>query len=124
MIIDTDKQYEMRDVIDFMSDIVSCRIQNGAKIDFEQQFYIRNCSNIEDEIGETYMVTTDVTVSVLTYIKGDFDDPTGNIYILDRMFEAGAIDDETFKNEIELKVAEFKSNHDGTYSLKGIRFNL
>ena len=124
MIIDTNKQYKMRDIIDFMSDVVSCRIQNGAKIDFEQQFYIRNCSNIEDEIGETYMVTTDVTVSVLTYIKGDFDDPTGNIYILDRMFEAGAVDDETFKNEIELKVAEFKSNQDGTYSLKTFRFNL
>ena len=125
MIIDTNKKYKLDDILDFMSDIVSCRIQNGAKIDFDQQLYIRDCSNIENEIGETYMVTTDDKVSVLTYLKGDFDDPTQNVVlIMDRMFEAGTIDDETFKNELEKKVAKFKLDHDGTYHLEVIWFTL
>ena len=125
MIIDTNKKYKPNDILDFMSDIVSCYISNGSKIDFEQQFYIRSCTNIEDEIDETYMVTTDGKVSVLTYLKGDFDDHTQNVvFIMDRMFEAGTIDDDTFKNELERKVAKFKLNHDGTYRLEGISFNL
>lgn len=125
MIIDTNKQYKLNDILDFMSDIVSCHISNGSKIDFEQQCYIRSCTHIEDEIGETYMVTTDGKVSVLTYIKGDPDYPTQNVVsIVDRMFEAGAIDDETFKNELELEVAKFKLNDDGTFRLEGIRHNI
>ena len=125
MIIDTNKKYKPNDILDFMSDIISCHISNGSKIDFEQQFYIRNCTHLEDEIGETYMVTTDDKVSVLTYLNGDFDDPTQNVvFIVDRMFEAGTIDDDTFKNELERKVAKFKLNQDGTYRLEGISFNL
>lgn len=125
MIIDTNKSYTQNDILDFMSDIVSCHISNGSKIDFEQQFYIRNCTSIEDEIDETYMVTTDGKISVLTYIKGDFDDPTQNVvFIMDRMFEAGTIDDDTFKNELEKKVAKFKLDNDGTYHLEGLSFSL
>lgn len=124
MIIDTNKKYRMQDIVDFMSDIVASRLSNGYKIDFEQQFYIRNCTYLEDEIGETYMVTTGETVSILTYLEGDFNDYTQDIFISDRMFEAGTIGDDTFKNELGKKVAEFKSNQDGTYSLKKLRFNI
>ncbi len=125
MIIDTNKKYKLNDILDFMSDIVSCHISNGSKIDFEQQLYIRSCTSIEDEIGETYMVTTDSKVSVLTYLKGDFDYPTQNVgFIVERMFEAGAINDDTFKNELERKVAKFKLNDDGTYHLEGLNLNI
>lgn len=125
MIIDTNKKYKLDDILDFMSDIVSCHISNGSKIDFEQQLYIRSCTSIEDEIGETYMVTTDGKVSVLTYLKGDFDHPTQNVgFIVERMFEAGAIDDDTFNNELEKKVAKFKLNDDGTYRLEGLSLNI
>lgn len=125
MIIDTNKGYKPNDIMDFMSDLVTNQLSNGYKIDFEQECYIRNCSHIEDEIGDPFMVTTNDKVSVLTYIKGDFDDPTQNVvFIMDRMFEAGTIDDDTFKNELERKVAKFKLNHDGTYRLEGISFNL
>lgn len=71
------------------------------------------------------MVTTDGKVSVLTYLKGDFDYPTQNVgFIVERMFEAGTIDDETFKNELERKVAKFKLNDDGTYRLEGLSLNI
>lgn len=125
MIIDTNKQYKPDDIPDFMSDIISYHISKGSKIDFEQQCYIRSCTHIEDEIGETYMVTTDGKSSVLTYIKGDFDYPTQNVVsIVDRMFEAWAIDDETFKNEFEREVAKFKLNDDGTWRLEGLNLNI
>ena len=125
MIIDTNKKYKSNDILDFMSDIISYRIQNGSKIDFEQQLYIRDCTHLEDEIGETYMVTTDGKVSVLTYIKGYFEDSTQNdVFIVDRMFEAGRLADETFKNELERKVAKFKLNHDWTYRLEGLSLNI
>ena len=125
MIIDTNKKYELYDILEFMSDIVSYHISNGSKIDFEQQFYIRSCTHIEDEIGETYMVTTDGKVSVLTYLKGDFDYPTVNVAsIVCRMFEAGTIDDDTFKNELELEVAKFKLNDDRTWRLEGLNLNI
>lgn len=125
MIIDTNKQYKPNDIPDFMSDIISYHVSKGSKIDFEQQCYIRNCTHIEDEIGETYMATTDGKVSVLTYIKGDFDYPTVNVVsIVERMFEAGTIDDETFKNELESEVVKFKLNDDGTYHLEGLNLNI
>lgn len=125
MIIDTSKKYKSNDIMDFMSDIITYRLSDGYKIDFEQEFYIRNCSNIEDEIDGTFMVETNDTESVLTYIKGDFDDPTQNVvFIMERHFEPGTIDDESFSNTEETPVAKFKLYHDGTYRLEGIRFNL
>lgn len=125
MIIDTDKKYKLDDIMDLMSGIVSCRISNGSKIDFKRQFYIRSCTSLEDEIGKTYMVTIEGNVSVLTYIKGDFDDPTQNaVFIMDCMFEPGVIDDDTLKNGLKRRVAKFKLDNDGTYRLEGLSFNI
>lgn len=124
MIIDTNKKYEMRDILGFMSDLIANRISNGYKIDFEQEFYIRNCTHIEDEIGETYMVTTGETVSILTYLEGDFDDPDKDILIVERHFESEAIDEETFPNVKVTPVAKFKTNYIGMYRLDGVSFNL
>lgn len=123
MIINTNKTYEMTDILNFMSDLVANRISNGFKIDFEQEFYIRNCSNIENEIGETYMVTTNDVDSFLTYIEGDFNEYE-DIIIWERLFEPGSIDDESFEMSKPEPVARFRANEDEEYHLEGIRFNL
>ena len=123
MIIDTNKKYKVQDILNFMSDLVSNRLSNGYKIDFEQSFYIRNCSSIEDKISETYIVATNDIESVLTYMEGDFD-AYEDIFILERLFEPSQIDDVTFQKAKEVKIAKFKSNDDVTYSLEGFRFNL
>lgn len=124
MIIDTNKKYEMQDILDFMSDLITNHLSNGYRIDFEQEFYIRNCTGIENEIGETYMVTRNHDESVLTYIKGDFDDLDQDILVVERHFELESIDDETFPKVNETVAAKFKTNYIGMYSLEGFRFNL
>lgn len=124
MIINTKKEYKASSIMNFMSDLVTSRLSDGYEIDFEQQFFIRNCSGIETVIGETYMVTTNYLESVVTYIVGDFDYCDQDIYIMERHFEPGAIDDITFQEAEETTVAKFTPNKNGIYSLKGIRFNL
>lgn len=52
MIIDTNKQYKLNDILDFMSDIISCHISNGSKIDFEQQWYIYTTKYIQCILGD------------------------------------------------------------------------
>lgn len=124
MIIKTNRKYNATNIMNLMSDLVATRLQDCYKIDFEQQLYIRDCSSIEKVINETYIVQTNYLESVVTYIVGDFDDPDGNILIMERHFEPGAIDDVTFPESKAVTVAKFQPNMDGTYSLKGFRFNL
>lgn len=125
MIIDTNKNYKPSEIWDFMSDLIACRLSDGYKIDFEQEFVIRNCYAIDREIGESYVVVTNNLESVLTYIVGDLDDPTQNVaFIAERHFNPKDIDDDTFSSSEEVQVAKFKLNQDGTYRLEGIRFNL
>lgn len=126
MIIDINKKYkDVSSVMDFMSDLVTSRLSDGYKIDFGQQIFIRECClNVETMIGEVYMVTTNDFESVVTYMVGDFGYFDQDVYIMERHFEQGAIEDEECKKAEEKIVAKFTSNHDGTYSLKEFRFNL
>lgn len=126
MIIDTNKKYKSASsIMDFMSDLVTTRLQDGYKIDFGQQLSIRECClNVETMIGEVYMVTTNGLESVVTYMVGDFGYFDQDVYIMERHFEPDTIDDETCQKAEEKVVAKFTSNHDGTYSLKELRFNL
>lgn len=122
MIISTKKEYKTSNILGLMSDLVASRLSDGYKIDFEQQLYIRDCSHIEDVIGETYTVQTNHLESVLTYIVCDFADQ--DICIMECHFEPEAIDDVSFLGAEKMVVACFKPNFDGTYSLKGIRLGL
>lgn len=122
--INTEKQYKPKDILGLMSDLITNRLSEGYWIDFEQQLYIRDCSHIEDVVGESYMVQTSYIESVVTYIVGDFDNCNQYVYIMERHFEPSAIDDETFNEVEEVPVAKFKPDQYGTYTLKGIRFNL